>query len=167
MNIQINSYNSNFHRFESEPSFILDGSFYYWFITDLINSLMGFIIFVNFICKARIGRLLIQNCSCLKKLFSSFEFVRGSRSAESQAAALSIFNQKLKNSNNDSNSTHSVVLIMSNFTTSMKGGTKKSLRHAFPPSDGASASSSSHQRVIGSSTENSAQNNQIIETSSL
>ena len=54
-------------------SFILDGSFYSWFITDLINSLMGFIIFIIFVCKARIGRLLLQNCPRLKKLFSLFE----------------------------------------------------------------------------------------------
>jgi len=57
-------------------SFILDGSFYFWFFTDLINSLIGFIIFVIFVCKPRIKKLLIQNCPCLKKLFTSVDFVR-------------------------------------------------------------------------------------------
>ena len=56
-------------------SFVLDGSFYSWFLTDLINSLIGFIIFVNFVCKARIVTLLIHHCPCLNKL-SSIEFIR-------------------------------------------------------------------------------------------
>jgi len=131
-------------------SFILDGSFYSWFFTDLVNSLMGFIIFVNFVCKARIGRLLLQNCSCLKKLLSSFEFVRGHqtlsrrRSTESRSAAISMF-QNVKNSSNESsnnsshNTTHSVVLIMSNFHIS-RSGTKILLHRASPPIGTASSS---------------------------
>ena len=156
-------------------SFILDGSFYSWFFTDLVNSLMGFIIFVNFVCKARIGRLLVQNCSCLKKLFASYEFVRGQtlprhRSDESRSMAISMF-QNLKNSGNElSNSqstTHSVVLIMSNFKLS-RGGTKKLLPRASPP-NGAVTSTGNHLHppVICNSTDHSAQSTQAIETTSL
>jgi len=134
-------------------SFILDGSFYSWFFTDLVNSLMGFIIFVNFVCKPRIGRLLVQNCSCLKKLFSSFEFARRQalsrrRSTESRSVAISMF-QNVKNSSNESrnshNTTFSVVLIMSNFNIiSRIAGTKP---HASPPS-GITASTSNRHPVI-------------------
>lgn len=149
-------------------SFVLDGSFYSWFFTDLINSLMGFIIFVNFVCKARIGRLLIQNCSCLNKLFSSFEFVRGRtlpgrRSPESQAATVSM-SQKMRNSSNNEssnshNTTHSAVLIRSNGDGS---GTKRLLHQNASPLR--TASSGTHHRVICNS---STQSNQIIEATSL
>ena len=149
-------------------SFILDGSFYSWFVTDLVNSLMGFIIFVNFVCKARIGRLLVQNCSCLKKLFSSYEFVRGqtlprNRSEESRAMAISMF-QNLKNSGNElsnsQNTTHSVVPIMSNFNF-RRSGIKKLLSHESPTSR---ATSTSNPGICNSTDTISAQSNQIIET---
>ena len=149
-------------------SFILDGSFYSWFFTDCINSLMGFIIFIIFVCKARIGRLLIQNCSCLKKLFSSVEFVSGRtlprrRSTASRSAAISMF-QKFRSSSESTNS-HSVVLIMSSFKIS-RSNTKKKLNQAASSVSGATASSSTQHHVICISPD-SAQSNQIIETSSL
>ena len=91
-------------------SFILDGSFYSWLLTDLINSLIGFIIFVNFVCKARIGTLLIHHCPCLNRL-SSIEFIRrrlmaDPRRSSSQTAATISIVQKLR-SNSESSKTSS------------------------------------------------------------
>ncbi len=150
-------------------SFILDGSFYSWFFTDCINSLMGFIIFVIFVCKARICRLLIQNCSCLKKLFSSVESLPRRRStgrSHRRAAAVSFF-QKLRNNSESSNNSHSVVLIMSSFKISRTNTKKLHQNKAAPSLSGATSSTHHHHHHVICISPDSAQSNQIIETTSI
>jgi len=147
-------------------SFILDGSFYSWFLTDLINSLMGFIIFIIFVCKARIGRLLLQNCPRLKKLFSLFELLVRGRTSHGTPPAISVsVLQPLIRINSDesssSNSSHqSIVMILSSFKII------RSRSRAVSPQNGAEASS--HNNVICVSPEivaSTHQSNQFESTS--
>jgi len=84
--------------------------------------------------------------------------------------AISVF-QNLKNSGNElsnsQNTTHSVVLIMSNFKV-RRTGTNKLLPHSSPPSGAATSTINPLHPVICNSTDNnSAQSNQTIETISL
>lgn len=49
-------------------SFAVGGSAYIWIPTDILNILTGVFIFVIFVCKPNVWKLLKLKCPCLKRL---------------------------------------------------------------------------------------------------